>query len=381
MAKAKEIWSNEPFPEEMTVKTDKGYPIKIKKSNFRGGEGIIYITERGDKYGNLLAVKIFNNEKKAKEKEEKISAIIDRCLELKNKNPNLFEKIKNHIAIPRVKIYSEDGEFIGFAMTYIDSSNSTTLYKFINDEKYKFYSTNIAYQAKNKVAYNFVKTIRLAHKAGFIIGDLHTDNVLITKRTEIILLDVDNYGFIHKGNIYNPNAIREDVLPPEYIEKNTKYSISQESDIYLTAVHVYSIFMMGFTPFNFVRTEDLGDENDIKLSGKNVFNTGSPPPYLPPLEILGKKTLQVLPKCLDADPYKRPKLKNLQEALRENFKNMKVCSNGHVVLPVKNKCFICDSTKFSEVMESIHRKENKKFPIKILKNLFSKAIKFTIVSS
>jgi len=330
-----ELWNqSNNLPDEVVLKKSPSMRyIKLFKTNLEGGEGVLYKLEGNQ---NFIA-KIFKNRKKAEQKAEKINAFVDLFRQLLKDNhwKQIFE---NNITMPRARLYTDDGILAGFLMNYIDLNRSISLKDFI-EGKFRKYARWNDWFVKLYVAKKFVDIIKELHKIGIVVGDLNTNNVFIKSNAQVVILDCDSMQLTYKGKVYPVDAILLDIAAPEIIQHGQK-AVSIKSDVFSIAIHIYRIIMEGFSPFQF-RSKTIEDRNSIILKGKNIFNNPFPPLGSPPLEILGPYLLEVLPKCFDLNPNKRPFLDELSTALYFTIQDLKVCSNKHITIPYLGKCYIC----------------------------------------
>ncbi len=328
------LWRNLELPHKITLlKAPSFRKITLVKTSFEGGEGILYKIEG---VNNFIA-KVFKKQRTASKKEEKIHAFISLFKELTKETywKNFFNE---KITMPRARLFTDDKVFAGFIMNYIDTSQAISLKNFI-EVKYREYKRYNDWLVKLHVAKNFVDVIKDLHRIGIVAGDLNTRNIFIRKNASVVLIDCDSMQLHYNGKIYPVDAMHPDITPPELMKGKR---LNFKSDVYIVAILVYRILMKGFTPFNFISRKSESRE-EIILSGKNIFNNPHPPKGLPPLEALGPYLLEVLPKCLDVDPNRRPFLDELSTALLFTIRELKMCSNGHITPPYLGKCFLCGS--------------------------------------
>ncbi|HID66315.1 MAG TPA: hypothetical protein EYP32_05755 [Aquificaceae bacterium] len=341
------LWgfSSRELPEEVTLKKAPSMKyVKLKKTSMEGGEGVLYVLEGS----NRLIAKIFKKKESAEKKAPKIEAFVELFKKLIEEDywKRIFE---NNITMPRARLYTDDDILAGFLMNYIELKKAISLKNFI-EEKYKDYKRWNDWFVKLYVAKKFIDIIKELHRIGIIVGDLNPKNIFIKSNGEVVILDCDSMQLTYKGRVYPLDAILRDIAPPEVIKYGAK-GVSIKSDVFSAAIHVYRILMKGFSPFQF-RSSIPEDRNTIIMTGKNIFNNPYPPAGLPPLEALGPYLLDVLPRCLEVDPNKRPFLDELSTALYFTILDLRVCSNGHITVPYLKKCYICGDTNLKDFDKS-----------------------------
>jgi hypothetical protein len=152
-----------------------------------GGEGVVY------RYGQQI-IKIFHTPSK---KEAKVKAIIADGWD----HPN--------IAFPKAVVTDKNHNFIGYVAPYFES-NGTILTKCTGTKNDPTQHVLFA-----KVFATLYVLIKIAHKAGFVIGDFNNTNFIYCNKSQTIyLIDVDNWGY----KSHKVNAEKPEFLPPEYLK-------------------------------------------------------------------------------------------------------------------------------------------------------------------
>ena len=154
------------------------------------------------------------------------------CKKHEYKIGHRFLNKKNGGCPPEIACSFSKGKFIFNNETYyyiiMEYVKGFTLFQY---KIYK-YKNHIKRKTFVKLFYNIVKGINYLHSKNIIHNDLHSSNIIITKKTNIKIIDLGNYKHINKNNkkyelyikreIYNIGDIVEFlytiVLPKEKID-------------------------------------------------------------------------------------------------------------------------------------------------------------------
>lgn len=210
-----------------------------------GREGTIYSLV--DYPGSKL-VKIYDSERQTAYTQRKVTAIMNKF-----RNLNLGG-VENFIAFPELPVYdSETKQFCGFLMKYFN--NHTALFK---NNRYDlnlsaFRNENINNEKGIAIVSTLFAFLKVLHKAGFILGDINPDNILLDNSFMPAIVDFDSAQL---GTYYS-NTNRQDYIDPSVRidgygrKKHFIYTI--DSDIYAMAIVCYE-FMIGIHPYYFQTT-------------------------------------------------------------------------------------------------------------------------------
>lgn len=110
-------------------------------------------------------------------------------------------------------------------------------------------------------ALNMVKVIKALHDDGYVIGDLKTDNFLVTDQALISIIDTDSFQIQGVEENFYCSVGSEGFTPPELIGCDLKHTLRNQShDCFGVAVLVH-LLLMGFHPFS-GNTEDAAHTLD-----------------------------------------------------------------------------------------------------------------------
>ena len=211
-----------------------------------GGEGEVYKI-KGWKWE---IAKIYR--KPSKEHEQKVEIMIQAPPE-----EPLFDKIGHRIfAWPTELLRNRDGEFVGYIMPYI--RDSVSLFRILHPEERK----ESEFRHINRIqlyqlAFNLAFAVYIAHKNGYIIGDLNESNVLINKKGRVSIIDTDSFQVSRNGLFYPCPVGKEEYLAPELLKDHSQRKREVWHDAYALSVLVFRLLMEGHFPYSGKRRENL----------------------------------------------------------------------------------------------------------------------------
>lgn len=203
----------------LTVKTQNGKQIKLDESSEvnRGGEGKILLIP-SDK---TLVAKIYH---------PGITPISQKKFQFLNKLDDNFVK-------PHDLLFDNASQVIGFTMDYLgqDYFPMSSIFNKI------FCTQNgIDKKFKRKVIDKLIKSVEYAHKMQVVIGDFNGFNILINKKCEVKLIDVDAYqapGFVHSGRLLE--EVRDYYYQGKISENSDYFALATLSFNALSFVHPF----------------------------------------------------------------------------------------------------------------------------------------------
>lgn len=222
-------------------------PRFLKETGKFGREGEIYELTNDAK--RRLA-KIYEPGKRTAFVERKVVAIINKLRHLD------LGGLENFIAYPEFTIYDKTG-FCGFLMKNFE--NHTDLFdKRFSLREFAYSDNDMDDDKAVSIASTLFAYLRLLHSAGFIIGDINPDNILLDRITGMpALVDFDS---VQLGTYFS-NTNRLDYSDPSVRVDGFgmgKYFIyTVDSDIFAMAIVCYE-FLVGVNPY-FFQTSDATD--------------------------------------------------------------------------------------------------------------------------
>ena len=146
------------------------------------------------------------------------------------KERNITYLINNRIPNTPIikKKISKRGKFIGYIMQYIP--NTITFREAIN--------TDIEYEKREKAIMDIYEGLKVLHEKGLILGDIHSDNFLISEDGSGYLIDLEELRaegdeFKFKSMYFvKPSNKRHKINKPSIYTDNIKMMISSLSLLY-----------------------------------------------------------------------------------------------------------------------------------------------------
>jgi len=217
----------------------------LKEISRFGREGEIYSIEG---YPEQKIAKVYDDDRRTAYIQRKVTAFI-------NKFRNLdLGGVEKFIAFPEFPVYEVDNRsFCGFLMK--NFNNHTELF----DNRYDLKTSSF----KNKDiddsrAISIIATLfaylEVLHNAGFIIGDINPDNILLDN--EAFMPAVVDFDSAQLGTYYS-NTNRKSYIDPtvrtDGYGRKKHFIYTTDSDIYAMAIVCYE-FIVGIHPFFFQTT-------------------------------------------------------------------------------------------------------------------------------
>ena len=107
---------------------------------------------------------------------------------------------------------------------------------------------------------NLARVVSAVHQAGAVIGDLNQNNVLVSSKATVKLIDCDSFQFRRSdGEYWTSDVGKEEYLPPELQSANLRGLVrSADHDNFALAVLIFQLLFMGRHPFS-GRHQKAGD--------------------------------------------------------------------------------------------------------------------------
>lgn len=230
----------------------------------RGGEGDIYLLNH---HGNSYALKIYFQPDL--EKKNKIIAMIENAPDGAVQTINAITIIQ--LAWP-VGICTENGDFRGFVMPYVDLSHSNTLDFYLDKKLYeeKFPGNPLSLSYKIDIAKNLASVVKLLHSKGHFFIDFKPQNVRVYDRYNLIsLIDCDGFSILSKdGRRFLAKSYSSEYIAPEALQTNSQPGVlSIDQDLFALSVVLFQLLNFGIHPYSGLITKgDSATTTDDKVS-------------------------------------------------------------------------------------------------------------------
>jgi len=312
-------------------KTSLGKTLVLSSKKLdKGGEADIYQILQPSQYKNCVA-KIYRKKSSAKFKKK----MMTKETKLKYMTKHLISKVSTRklndvLILPIDTIYCNN-EFIGYVMPYV--KDKVSLIKLLlNDVDSSWDNLNLS-STKDKdvvflnrliISYNVVKAIKLLHGTDdVVLVDLKPDNILVSKKGDISLIDLDSIQ-INTNKVFYP----ADVVTREYVPRENSIidyknePVNKNWDYFILGSIVYCI-LIGVNPFSAyyknLHTQEELLKNGLFVHGKEKHNISYHPtsPHNN-YKLLDVQLQNLFQKCLDQgsfDPNLRPNLDEWESVL------------------------------------------------------------------
>lgn len=230
----------------MNVYTMKNTLLALKEPPLSaGGEGAVYEILG---YPNRVA-KIYHDTTDAKQREEKITAMVNISNGYGFRSANLSKDI----AWPMSPLFDNQHNFVGFGMLRIQANTEL-------DDLYTYPPTQkSAVNIKDRVhiLINLCDVIDRLHMAGQVFGDFNPNNIKVKADGTVNFVDADSYHVKNGTKEYRCVVCAPGYVAPEVIKacKGTNYAdcphdtFTKSSDNFALAIHVFRMLMNGCHPF------------------------------------------------------------------------------------------------------------------------------------
>ncbi|MDB9438205.1 hypothetical protein PN450_15685 [Dolichospermum lemmermannii CS-548] len=256
-------------------------------------------------------------------------------------------------AWPKSALKNAQGDCVGFLMPEIKDGKE--LIDVYNPQRRKQLKLEIDWRFLHTTALNIVSIIEALHAAGYVLGDIKPQNILVNNRALPSIIDTDSFQVINpkNGKVYYCLVGSEGYTPPELIGKDFD-SIEQTEvhDRFRLGVIIYQLLFGGNNPFQgkWTGAGETPDINELICQGLWVngsTNLIAAVARTIPLEIVHPDVQQCFLKCFNdghKNPNFRPTARKWLEALKVGNDRLTICGrvDNHYYSRTYGKCYWCD---------------------------------------
>lgn len=227
-----------------------------------GREGEIYSVLG---YSQSKLAKVYDVDRRTAYTQRKVTALINK---FRNFN---WGGMEDSIAFPEFPLYdAATKSFCGFLMKNFNNHSDFFDNRF-DLENSSFKNTRINDEIATSIIVTLFSFLRVLHKAGFILGDVNPDNVLLNNDTLMpVLIDFDSSQIgTYYSNTNRQTYIDSKVRADGYGSKR-HFIYTTDSDIYALAIVSYE-FMVGIHPY-FFQTSRPTDTEYKKANGLSILD-------------------------------------------------------------------------------------------------------------
>ena len=256
-------------------------------------------------------------------------------------------------AWPKSVLKNDQGDFVGFLMPEIKDGKE--LIDVYNPRRRQALKLEIDWRFLHTTALNIVSIIEALHAAGYVLGDIKPQNILVNNRALPSIIDTDSFQVINpkNGKVYNCLVGSEGYTPPELIGKDfDRIEQTEVHDRFRLGVIIYQLLFGGNNPFQgkWTGAGEIPDINELICQGLWVngsTNLIAAVARTIPLEIVHPEVQQCFLKCFNdghKNPNFRPTARKWLEALKVGNNRLTICGrvDNHYYSRTYGKCYWCD---------------------------------------
>ena len=214
-------------------------------------------------------------------------------------------------------------------------------------------------------AINCAVVFEHVHWAGFLVGDVKQDNVLVRKDAGVVLVDCDSFQVrMPDGRVLRCGVGVDEFTPPELQGQNPRdFDRVENHDLFGLAVLIFRLLLVGRHPFSGAQVKGKTLNLVEAIRQKQFVYTrrsgGSPlPPDIPTLDILPFTLAKLFEQAFapDSDTAGRPTAAEWRAALTEFQAKLQPCKADrlHYYHPVSTGCPWC---RFEKKYQAVYFKD------------------------
>ncbi len=323
-----------------SYRDSKGNHISLGKQIASSGEGAVWGTNRR----GYLA-KIYHSTDP--ERVKKLEVMVANS----PADPTLSQ---NHISIawPQDLLRDSTGACVGFLMpAIIQAKELLYVYNPLHRKKtaprFNWYSLHIT-------ALNLASIVQEIHAKNYIIGDMKSQNLLVTDRGLVSIIDTDSFQVTDPttGKVYRCSVGSEGFTPPELIGKDLSILTQNRfHDRFRLAVIIH-LLLFGYHPFmgQWNGSGDPPGQDELVRQGFWIHGQNSqmqPSRNTILLDVVHPEIKKCFLKCFNdghRSPSSRPSAQDWFNALQLGISDLTACKKvaNHCYSRVYGKCYWCE---------------------------------------
>ncbi|KHG39122.1 WD-40 repeat-containing serine/threonine protein kinase, partial [Aphanizomenon flos-aquae 2012/KM1/D3] len=256
-------------------------------------------------------------------------------------------------AWPKSALKNAQGDCVGFLMPEIKDGKE--LINVYNYSLRKASKLEIDWRFLHTTALNIVSIIEALHAAGYVLGDIKQQNILVNNRALPSIIDTDSFQVKNpkNGKVYRCLVGSPGYTPPELMGKDFA-SIEQTEvhDRFRLGVIIYQLLFSGNNHFQgkWTGAGENPEPDEIIRRGLWLYSANSliePVPRTIPMIIVHPAIRECFLKCFNdghKNPNLRPTAREWLEALRTGNDNLTICGrvDSHYYSRTFGNCYWCD---------------------------------------
>ncbi|MFM6311587.1 MAG: helix-hairpin-helix domain-containing protein, partial [Dolichospermum sp.] len=256
-------------------------------------------------------------------------------------------------AWPKSALKNAQGNFVGFLMPEIKGGKE--LIDVYNPQRRKKSKLEIDWRFLHTSALNIASIIAALHEAGYVLGDIKQQNILVNNRALPSIIDTDFFQVKNpkNGKVYRCLVGSPGYTPPELMGKDFA-SIEQTEvhDRFRLGVIIYQLLFGGNSPFQgkWTGAGETPEPDEIIRRGLWLYSPNSliePVARTIPMIIVHPAIRECFLKCFNDghnNPNSRPTAREWLKALKVGNNNLTVCDrvDSHYYSRTFGNCYWCD---------------------------------------
>jgi serine/threonine protein kinase len=318
--------------------TQTGQEIVLKQRLDFGGEGGVWLTDFPE-----TVAKIYHHP------QETYAQKLQYMVENPPHDPMLIRKHRS-IAWPQELLKDAQGKFAGFLMPRV--SGALQLNHIYNAKLRRRSAPGFTWYYLHVAAMNLASIMAALHDKGYVVGDLKTDNFLVTDRALVSIIDTDSFQIKTSKSLFKCAVGSEGFMPPELIGVSLD-SIERtiEQDAFGLGILIHLI-LLGYHPFSgdfsLKNIKEPLSRDEAILKGISIYQEGfhaSLPPYVVEKEALHPLIHDTFVQCFKAGqdhPEKRPTAATWVDVLKKSLRDLHQCGTSVQHFYFGKHCGWCD---------------------------------------
>ena len=245
-------------------------------------------------------------------------------------------------AWPKSALKNAQGDCVGFLMPEIKDGKE--LIDVYNPRRRKALKLEIDWRFLHTTALNIVSIIEALHAAGYVLGDIKPQNILVNNRALPSIIDTDSFQVKNpkNGKVYRCLVGSPGYTPPELMGKD--FDIIEQTEIhdrFRLGVIIYQLLFGGNNHFQgkWTGAGETPEPDEIIRRGLWLYSPNSliePVARTIPMIIVHPAIRECFLKCFNDghnNPNLRPTARQWLEALRTGNDNLTICGrvDSHTV--------------------------------------------------
>ena len=318
--------------------TNNGQEITLKQRLDSGGEGGVWLTDFPE-----TVAKIYHHP------QENYSIKLQYMVDNPPHDPMLVRKHRS-IAWPQELLKDSEGRFAGFLMPRV--SGALQLNHIYNAKLRRRSAPGFTWYYLHVAAMNLASIMAALHAKGYVVGDLKTDNFLVTDRALVSITDTDSFQIKTPENLFKCTVGSEGFMPPELIGvtlDSIERTVYQDSFGLGVLIH---LILLGYHPFSGDfslknLTEPISRDEAIR-QGISIYSERfhqSMPPYVVEKEALHPLIHEAFVACFregQNHPEKRPTADTWVEIFKKSLRDLNQCGVSVQHFYFGKTCGWCD---------------------------------------